>query len=122
MTYVQCQFIKLCVIFPQEKTPLPQDSVYVLLPLDAQKEKHFEEKFAKEQHTTFWYQDEKGIVSPAHLTAPHTLYFPLISLRNWFHHSLIHHLSHQVMTLTWRAINLALMTPGHWGKSTRSRT
>lgn len=43
--------------------PLPQDSVYVLLPLDAQKEKHFEEKFDKEQSTTFWYQDEKGIVS-----------------------------------------------------------
>lgn len=43
--------------------PLPQDSVYVLLPLDAQREKHFEEKFAKEQSTTFWYQDEKGIVS-----------------------------------------------------------
>ena len=43
--------------------PLPEDSVYVLLPLNAQKEKRFEEKFAKEQPTTFWYQDEKGIVS-----------------------------------------------------------
>ena len=47
----------------QEKVPLPQDSVYVLLPLDAQKEKHFEEKFVKEPDTTFWYQDEKAIVS-----------------------------------------------------------
>ncbi len=47
----------------QEKVPSPQDSVFVLLPLDAQKEKRFEEKFAKEQPTTFWYQDEKGIVS-----------------------------------------------------------
>lgn len=43
--------------------PLPHDSVYVLLPLDAQKEKRFEEKFAKEQATTFWYKDEKDIVS-----------------------------------------------------------
>ena len=35
----------------------------VLLPLNAQKEKHFEEKFAKEKNTTFWYQDERNIVS-----------------------------------------------------------
>ncbi len=51
----------VCIV--QEKVPLPEDSVYVLLPLNAQKEKHFEDKFANEQPTTFWYKDEKGIVS-----------------------------------------------------------
>lgn len=41
----------------QEKGPI------VLLPLNAQKEKHFEEKFAQESNATFWYKDEKTIVS-----------------------------------------------------------
>ena len=53
-----------CYIIPtQEKIPLPGDSVDVLLPLTVQKGKHFAEKFSTEDSTTFWYQDEKGIVS-----------------------------------------------------------
>jgi len=44
-------------VFVQENGPL------LLLPLNAQREKRFEEKFAKEASTTFWYQNEKNIVS-----------------------------------------------------------
>ena len=66
----------LCVsVCSQEKLPLPDDSVYVLLPLDAQKGKHFAEKFAREKDTTFWYQDEKRIVCqtlPPPPPPPHT--------------------------------------------------
>ena len=35
----------------------------LLLPLSVQKGKHFAEKFAKEDSSTFWYHDEKAIVS-----------------------------------------------------------
>ena len=51
------------IVPTQEKIPLPGDSVDVLLPLTVQKGKHFAEKFSTEDSTTFWYQDEKGIVS-----------------------------------------------------------
>lgn len=43
--------------------PLKDDSVNVLLSLDAQKGQHFSQKFTKEDAQTFWYQDEKDIVS-----------------------------------------------------------
>ena len=43
--------------------PLPDDSVYVLLPLGAQRGKHFAEKFNTEDPNMFWYKDEKQIVS-----------------------------------------------------------
>lgn len=47
--------------------PLPDDPVDVLLPLSVQKGKHFAEKFASEDSNTFWYQDEKRIVSQTRL-------------------------------------------------------
>ena len=45
---------------------MADDSVDVLLPLTEQKGRHFEEKFGKEQTTTFWYQDEKRVVCRLH--------------------------------------------------------
>ena len=63
------------IVPTQEKIPLPGDSVDVLLPLTVQKGKHFAEKFSTEDSTTFWYQDEKGIVSYStvnHITTPYT--------------------------------------------------
>jgi len=46
----------------QEEIPLKDDTVNVLLSLDAQKGQHFSQKFNKEDSLTFWYQDEKKIV------------------------------------------------------------
>lgn len=43
--------------------PLADDSVYVLLPLGAQRGKHFAEKFTSEDPNMFWNKDEKQIVS-----------------------------------------------------------
>lgn len=47
----------------QEERPLVDDSVDVLLPLGEQKGKHFAEKFGKDEKSTFWYQDERKVVS-----------------------------------------------------------
>ena len=51
----------------QEEVPLRDDSVNVLLSLDAQKGQHFSQKFSTEDSQTFWYHDEKGIVSQQQL-------------------------------------------------------
>ena len=47
----------------QEERPLVDDSVDVLLPLEEQKGRHFAEKFGKDEKSTFWYQDERRVVS-----------------------------------------------------------
>jgi len=61
----------------QEERPLPGDGVDVLLPLTVQKGKHFAEKFTTEDSATFWYRDEKGIVSASTAyTLAHTSHPP----------------------------------------------
>ena len=75
------------IVPTQEKIPLPGDSVDVLLPLTVQKGKHFAEKFSTEDSTTFWYQDEKGIVSYStvkHVTTPCTQPLPFSSEEPWY--------------------------------------
>ena len=47
----------------QEEHPLVDDSVDVLRPLGEQKGRHFAEKFGREANSTFWYQDERRVVS-----------------------------------------------------------
>ena len=43
--------------------PLADTTADFLRPLSVQKGRHFAEKFATEDATTFWYHDEKAIVS-----------------------------------------------------------
>ncbi len=57
-----------------------------LLPINVQKGKHFAEKFVKEDEGTFWYRDEKAIVSgcafPAQYVSGSSVAIPL-----WCPHS-----------------------------------
>ena len=73
----------------QEEIPLKDDSVNVLLSLDAQKGQHFSQKFSTEDSQTFWYQDEKGIVSQQHSThIPTDIVASLISLLSSMNHAI----------------------------------
>ena len=70
----------------QEKMPLADTTADFLRPLSVQKGRHFAEKFATEDAGTFWYHDEKAIVSGIKLPFDlvHYIYFcslirPLIS-------------------------------------------
>ncbi len=63
--------------------PLKDDSVNVLLSLDAQKGQHFSEKFTKEDAQTFWYQDEKDIVRPALVVYTLCPEFLFTHIRKW---------------------------------------